>query len=59
MSHVWPQVTYLVLVCMGAGVTLAKFGERKVTTHNWADLVSTGLVLALLYYGGFFTPLGF
>lgn len=57
--HVWPQITYLTLVLVGAGYNIAKYGETKVSKHDWSDFVSTALILIVLYYGGFFSPLGF
>jgi hypothetical protein len=57
--HVWPQVTYLALMCIAVGVTIANYGEVKVSRYGWTDFSSSGIVLALLYYGGFFAPLGF
>lgn len=57
--HVWSQYTYLTLLLLGAGVTIAKYGETKVSKYNWIDFVGSALILTLLYYGGFFSSLGF
>jgi hypothetical protein len=56
---IWPQITYLALTCMAAGVAIANYGEAKVSRYDWTDFVSSGIVLAILYYGGFFVPLDF
>jgi hypothetical protein len=56
--HVWTQLTYLALTCAALGVSIAKYGETKVSKYDWSDFVSVGLILTLLYCGGFFAPLG-
>lgn len=55
---VWPQITYLVLVLMGAGVCLGRFGERKRDNYGWTDLGGPAIGIYLLYCGGFFASLG-
>ena len=57
--HLWPQLTYLALLLLGAGMAFAKYGEAKVSKYDWTDFVAQAAVLAILYFGGFFTPLGF
>jgi hypothetical protein len=57
--HIWPQITMLALITLGAGHTIAKFGERKTDTYGWTELViAPAITLTLLYCGGFFAPLG-
>lgn len=52
----WPQIIYLVLTLLGLGITLAKHGEPKKDKHNfYVTFVGSGLIVALLYWGGFFT----
>lgn len=55
---VWPQVTYLALTFIGLGHCLANYGNKKVSTYNWSDIVSAALILTILWCGGFFAPLG-
>lgn len=57
--HIWPQITFLCLSLVGTGIVLAKYGEKKITTYDWTDFVSTAALFTILYYGGFFAPLGF
>lgn len=58
--HIWPQVTWLAIMVMGAGISLAKYGEQKRDRYDLGDLViAPAITLTILYYGGFFTPLGF
>lgn len=44
---------------MAAGVAIANYGQAKVSRYDWTDFVASGALLAILYYGGFFAPLGF
>lgn len=51
-----PQIVYLVLMCMGFGLAIAKHGEPQEGMHNiWVDLISQAITLALLAWGGFFS----
>ena len=52
----WPVYTYLVLMLIGLGVSLAKHGEY-VKINFWSTLTSSLVILFLLYKGGFFNVL--
>lgn len=54
----WPQWTFLILMLIGVGVTLARFGQQKRDYHDMGDILSAALTLWLLWMGGFFTPIG-
>jgi hypothetical protein len=52
----WPEGIYLVLLILTLGYTLAKDGQPKNDKYSfWATTLSAGLVLGLLYWGGFFS----
>ena len=53
---IWPVYVYLALVLIGLGVSLAKHGEY-VKVNFWSTLISSSIVLFLLYKGGFFNAL--
>ena len=51
----WPQIIYLSLILLGLGLQIDRHGKPKDGTHNiWVDLFSTGLIMLILYWGGFF-----
>ena len=51
----WPQYVYIVLTLIGLGFSLAKHGQPKEENHNFfVSLISTSLIISLLYFGGFF-----
>ena len=52
----WPVYVYLAIVLIGLGVSLAKHGEY-VKVNFWSTLISTSIILFLLYKGGFFNVL--
>lgn len=56
MSIGWPEGIYLTILILGVGVAIARFGEpKKRDTYDIADvLISPAIVLALLWWGGFF-----
>ena len=47
-------IIYLVLSCIGLGMSIAKHGEPKGNYNFWADLIAEAIVLWLLYMAGFF-----
>lgn len=53
---IWPIYAYLALMLIGLGVALAKHGEYT-KINFWSTLISTLLVMFLLYKGGFFNAL--
>lgn len=57
---VWPQIVYLVLLVMGVGVALARYGEpKRPDSYDIVDvLIGPATMAGLLYAGGFFTVLG-
>jgi hypothetical protein len=54
MSH-WPQFTYLALLFLGLGATIAtNYGKPRGPAHTWASLIGAAIGLFLLQQGGFF-----
>jgi len=50
-----PQIIYLALVFTGLMYKSYKHGKPMDDVHNvWYSLISQAIVLALLYWGGFF-----
>lgn len=50
-----PQLLFLVLTCLGVGISLAKHGEKKEGNYNfYTSLVSAVIYILILYWGGFF-----
>jgi hypothetical protein len=55
MNLQWPQLTYLALVALRLGISLAQHGQFKTEKHSFfTQLVGASLGLFLLYQGGFF-----
>lgn len=50
----WPQLIYLALTALGAGFVIAKHGEPRDPYNAPGALIGTAIVLAILYWGGFF-----
>lgn len=51
----WPQLIYLALLVLGAGMELARHGQPKTGEHNViTTLIASAIILALLAWGGFF-----
>jgi len=48
------QILYLILTVFGLGITLAKHGEPRDPYNFWGTLLSTAMLLGILYWGGFF-----
>lgn len=57
MNIGWPQAIYFALILVGIGLELARHGQvRKPSRHNaWTTIVASLLILALLWWGGFFS----
>lgn len=52
----WPEYTYLALTVLGLGYVTAKHGQPKEDGYNVVtSLVTTAVVLFLLWWGGFFS----
>ena len=50
-----PQIIILVIYMIGLGMSLANDGEVRMKKEGfWLSLVSCGIMLALLWWGGFF-----
>jgi hypothetical protein len=50
-----PQIIYLLLICIGIGFALARYGEQKRDRYDMFDVFfGPALVLILLWTGGFF-----
>lgn len=56
MSIGWPEGIFLGLILLGVGKAMALFGQpKKLDTYDIVDvLVGPGIMLGLLYWGGFF-----
>lgn len=51
-----PQFIYIVLVALNVGIDLAKDGEPKKGNYNAiGSLIASALIMALLWWGGFFS----
>lgn len=51
----WPQGIYLALTLLGLAVALNRHGKSKEGKHDaGTSFIATGIVLALLMWGGFF-----
>lgn len=56
MTLGWPQLIYLGFVTLCLGFDLAKHGQPRTTKHHFGySLVAQAGLVALLYWGGFFT----
>lgn len=52
----WPQITWIVLVSLGLGMTLMKHGEPRTDKHSfWWALFGALATAWLLWSGGFFS----
>ncbi len=51
----WPQIIYLTLSAIGVGFVIAKHGQPQKPINATAHLIGTAVVLAILYWGGFFS----
>lgn len=50
----WAQVTYLALVAIGWGYTVAKHGQARDPYSMWGQSIASAISLGLLWAGGFF-----
>lgn len=50
----WPQFTYLALVCIGIGTSIANHGRERSNENCITTLIAASISLFLLYQGGFF-----
>jgi hypothetical protein len=58
--NLWPQYAVIALSAIGFGINVAKFGQPKTGDYDFIDLiVGPAFSYTLLYYGGFFAPMGF
>lgn len=52
----WPQVTFIALMALSVGVTLALHGKPRTGNHNVvAALIGAGITTGIVYAGGFFS----
>lgn len=52
----WPQVVWAVLVLLGLGIELARYGQARTGKHSfWWQLFGSVTVAWLLWCGGFFS----
>lgn len=52
-----PQITLIVITTLGLGVGLAKHGQPAKDHNFTSDLIATGILYAILWWGGFFSPM--
>lgn len=50
----WPQITYIALTAAGLAIVAVKHGEPRKGYNVWDALLSTAIINALLYAGGFY-----
>jgi len=51
-----PQVFILALYLISLGISIERHGKPKKGNESaWTSLIATIIMLALLYWGGFFT----
>lgn len=51
----WPQITFIVLLAISLGMSMADHGKPKEGNENaWTALLGTIITVTLLYFGGFF-----
>ena len=49
-----PQITVIILLAMGVGTALAKFGQQKTDNYDiWDVAIGPAIVAGLLWWGGF------
>lgn len=54
MDHYLPQILIIILFSLGIGLEWANHGTAKNGTHDvWNELISTLIVIAILWWGGF------
>lgn len=51
----WPQWVIIGIFLFGLGITAAKHGESSSRYNFWVSLISNGLIIWLLWMGGFFS----
>lgn len=51
-----PQFIYLLLLLVGLCLSANRHGREK-KENFWTDVISTVVIQALLYWGGFFDPI--
>lgn len=60
MSPHWPQYTILFLFALKVVLSGLLQGKKTEVTYNpWSTLIGGCVTIAILYYGGFFAPIGF
>lgn len=51
----WPQITMIVLLALGVGISMAKHGESRPPYNGTVAIVAAAINAGLLYAGGFFS----
>ncbi|MBY6965316.1 hypothetical protein [Clostridium botulinum] len=50
-----PQIILIILYCLSLGIAMSKHGQPKEDKYNFFyNLISTGIMIGLLIWGGFF-----
>ena len=50
----WPQITYIILLSSGLTQSLIMHGKPKGDYNFFYNFLAAGIIVALLYFGGFF-----
>lgn len=51
----WPQITMIILMAMGLGISLANHGKPRSNENAVITIIANVISLGLLYMGGFFS----
>lgn len=52
----WPQITFIVLSCLSAGIVAARHGKPRDDKYSfWVTLVANVVTHGLLFAGGFYS----
>lgn len=49
-----PQIIYIVLISIGLLTSANEHGKPRTPNNFWAQLLASGIGIALLIWGGFF-----
>lgn len=52
-----PQLTWIALMMLGLGISLANHGKPGKPTNFFIVLLAVSINASILYWGGFFEPL--
>ncbi|GAG30184.1 unnamed protein product [marine sediment metagenome] len=49
-----PQIMIIILMTLGLGLHLTEHGKPRSNYNFWHGLITTGIWVAILHWGGFF-----